>query len=332
MKAEQSTRQARGLSLLSGGLDSTLAICVLRAQGVAVEAVVFESPFFSIRAAQRSAAALGVPLHVVDFTADIICLIQSPPHGFGSCLNPCIDCHARMLQRAGELMRQGGYDFVATGEVLDQRPMSQNRRSLRIVAEDAGLGERLVRPLSARLLDPSGPEREGLLDRARLLGLNGRSRRAQIQLAAQYGVKEYPSPAGGCLLTEPNYCRRLRDLMQHEGLGELRRVRLLKLGRHLRLPGGATCIAGRDAQDNAALEAAATPDDVLIWAGEIPGPTLLLPGGAGAGDMRLAVAICVAFGDGRDRTDVRVCIAKQGKEEAVLSGALPREQFEKWMV
>ncbi len=321
----------RGLCLLSGGLDSQLAICLLREQGVHVEAVVFASPFFKISAAKRAAENLKVKLHIVTFTQDILELVKHPPHGFGGALNPCIDCHARMIKRAGELMSELGFDFVATGEVLNQRPMSQNRRSLGIVENDAALGGRLLRPLSALLLEPTWPETEGLVDRSRLLSLNGRSRKPQMELAAQYGMKEYPSPAGGCLLTEKGFCRKLADLRDHEGLGEERLVWLLLHGRHFRLPGGAKCVAGRDARDNAALKKSQGKGDMLLYTVNVPGPTLLLPCGASEEDLALAAGICAAYGDHGERTAVLVRIVRgDGAEERQVT-PLPKERFLGWM-
>jgi len=323
----------RGLSLLSGGLDSMLAICVLRAQGLHMEAIVFESPFFSSRAARKAAGAIGVRLHVLDFTADIVGLVQHPPHGFGGAMNPCIDCHARMLNRAGAHMTEIGFDFLATGEVLNQRPMSQNRRSLQIVSADCGYADRLVRPLSAQLLDPTEPERRGLIDRARLLALNGRSRRAQMELARQYGIREYPAPAGGCLLTEGGFCRKLQDLLAHEGPAELRLMHLLRTGRHLRLPGGAKCIVGRNHMDNEALEAAATPADVLISTRNVPGPTLLLPGSASAADVNLACGVCAGYADKRaDAAGTMVRLMRGAEAEERLAAPLERAAFEGWIL
>ena len=150
----------RGLSLMSGGLDSRLAILVLKEQGIEMEAVVFSSPFFKIKAAVEGAKLLGVKLHIVDFTADILELLKKPRHGFGGAMNPCIDCHARMIKRAGEMRVAMGFDFVSTGEVLGQRPMSQNATSLGIVERDSALGGYLLRPLSAQLLEPTVPETE----------------------------------------------------------------------------------------------------------------------------------------------------------------------------
>ncbi len=330
--AGASGRRGRGLCLLSGGLDSQLAICVLREQGVHVEAVVFASPFFRIDAARRAAAGLGVPLHIVPFASDILELVRGPKHGFGGALNPCIDCHARMIRRAGERMAENGFDFVATGEVLNQRPMSQTRRSLETVERDAGLDGRLLRPLSAKLLEPTRPEAEGLVDRERLLALNGRSRKPQMALARQYGLVEYPSPAGGCLLTEKGFCRKLADLMAHEGLDDQRLVELLLYGRHFRLPGGAKCVAGRDARDNAELRRVCGPADLVLHTVDVPGPTLLLPCGCGAEDRARAAGICAAYGDhgSRERVRVRTLYVDRTEEELVLP--LERDQFVPWML
>jgi hypothetical protein len=277
MDTVEYTKKCRGLSLISGGLDSQLAVCVLSDAGAEVEAVTFETPFFSSAAARKAAAALGVKLHVVDFTDDEIALIKAPPHGFGGAMNPCIDCHATMIRRAGELMARLGYDFVATGEVLNQRPMSQNRQSLGVVEKASGLAGRLVRPLCAQLLDPTIPEQEGLIDRSKLLGLSGRRREPQFELAKKYGLVDYPSPAGGCKLTEKGFGRRLKDLMVHEGLADRRLVELLNIARRFRLPDGTGVILGRDAAENAALVKACGPTDTLLAPISVPGPTALIP-------------------------------------------------------
>lgn len=295
MEQKDYTTKVRGLALLSGGLDSQLGVCVLRDAGAEVEGVVFETPFFSADAARKAAAALDLKLHVVDFTDDELALIQNPPHGFGGAMNPCIDCHARMIARAGEMMRARGFDFVSTGEVLNQRPMSQNRQSLGVVATCSGLAGRLVRPLSAQLLEPTIPETEGRLDRSKLLGLSGRRREAQMQLAAHYGLVDYPSPAGGCKLTEKGFGRRLKDLMDHEGLGERRLVELLNKARRFRLPDGTSVILGRDAADNKMLDNVRTPTDTLLAPVSVPGPTALLPRVATNDDLTLAARLVCAW-------------------------------------
>ena len=290
---------AKGLSLMSGGLDSQLAIRVLERAGAYVEGVSFSTPFFKPAAAMKAAAALGVKLHVVDFTDDEIALIENPPHGFGGAMNPCIDCHATMIRRAGEMMRKFGFDFVSTGEVLGQRPMSQNRQSLAIVARDSGLEGRLVRPLSAQLLEPTLPETEGKLDRAKLLAIQGRSREPQIALAKELGIVDYPSPAGGCKLTEEGYSNKLRDLKDHEGLANRRLVELLAVGRHFRLADGTGVIVGRDANENALLEKAAKEGRLgehLAPPADMKGPEALLVDGAKSpADRETAARIILSY-------------------------------------
>ncbi len=329
--ASAAPHAVRGLALLSGGLDSRLAVCVLRAQGCHMEGVVFDSPFFNPAPARAAAHALGITLHEVDFTADIMELVRRPPHGYGGCLNPCIDCHARMVRRAAERMAAGGFDFVATGEVLNQRPMSQNRRALGIVAQDSGIPDRLLRPLSAQLLEPTRPELEGRVDRTRLLALQSRSRKPQMELAVQYGLRDYPTPAGGCLLTESGFCRRLQDLMDHEGLDDPRLAVLLRYGRHFRLPGGAKGIVGRDHLDNQALRNAMVPGDTLMHSINVPGPTLLVPGAASADDLAQARALCAAYAD--QRPD-RAVVVRTRRDDAVSECTVTpedRARFQPWL-
>ena len=290
-----SASTCRGLSLISGGLDSQLAVRVLERAGAAVEGVVFVSPFFGSAGAEKAAAALGVRLHIVDFTAEEISLVENPPHGFGGAMNPCIDCHAAMIRRAGEMMAELGYDFVATGEVQGQRPMSQNRQSLGIVEKSSGLKGRLVRPLSAKLLEPTIPELEGKLDREKLLDISGRSRERQIALAAEFGIVDYPSPAGGCKLTEEGFCRKLKDLMDHEGLGNRRLVELLVVGRRFRLPDGSSVILGRDRSENEMLRG--EQGEVVELEG-VPGPTALVPVVKSETDLEVARGIVRAWSRG----------------------------------
>jgi len=310
---ETENRRCRGLSLLSGGLDSQLAVRILERAGAEVECVSFETPFFSSAAARKAADALGVRLHVVDFTDDEVALIENPPHGFGGAMNPCIDCHSAMIRRAAEMMASLGYDFVATGEVMGQRPMSQNRQALGVVEKTSGAKGRLVRPLSAKLLEPTIPETEGLLDREALLDIQGRCRERQIALAAEFGITDYPSPAGGCKLTEDAYGRKLRDLMEHEGLrladGKVNRTMLdmLKVGRRFRLPGGSSVILGRDANENAMLKAIARdlgPTAVLLFPTvDVPGPTALVPVLVAESDRALAQSLVNSYVRGTTDAD-----------------------------
>lgn len=279
---------------MSGGLDSQLAIKVLERAGADVEAVCFSSPFFDTTDAVRTAEALGVKLHTLDFTDDILALLEAPAHGFGGAMNPCIDCHAAMIRRAGMLMEELGYDFIATGEVQGQRPMSQNRQALGVVEKTSGLKGRLVRPLSAKLLEPTIPETQGLLDREKLLDISGRGRERQIALAAEFGIKEYPSPAGGCKLTEEGFCRKLKDLKDHEGLGNRELVELLSMARRFRLPGGTGVILGRDRGENAVLKDLGRLGTVVSPV-NVPGPTALLPEVKSEDDFSLACELVAAY-------------------------------------
>ena len=325
---------AKGLSLMSGGLDSQLAVRVLEHAGAEVEAVCFATPFFEPDTAKKAAAALGVPLRVIDFTDDETALIENPPHGFGGAMNPCIDCHAMMIRRAGELMERLGYDFVATGEVMGQRPMSQNRQALGIVEKSSGLKGRLIRPLSAKLLDPTIPELEGKLDRERLLDLSGRGRERQIALAAEFGIVEYPSPAGGCKLTEAGFGRKLKDLLTHEGLRNRRLVELLSIARRFRLPGGSGVILGRDRNDNAILKAE-RGNGTLITPINVPGPAALIPALASQEDLELAKELVCAYSK-YDRLvgDIRIAIAPGGERQDEVSVPRPydREKFKEFQI
>ena len=326
--------RARGLCLLSGGLDSQLAVCVLRDAGAWVEGVTFATPFFSPSAAKKAAAALGIPLHVVDFTDDEIRLVENPPHGFGGAMNPCIDCHAAMIARAGRMMEEKGFDFIATGEVLNQRPMSQNRQSLGVVERCSGFAGRLVRPLCAQLLEPTAPEREGLIDRSRLLGLSGRRREPQFELAKKYGLVEYPSPAGGCKLTEKGFGRKLKDLKDHEGLADRRLVEMLNIGRRFRLPDGSSVILGRDAGENAALRGHSIAGAAAVQPVSVPGPTALVPAPKSAADMQLVRGIVCAWSrfDRHSGPIVVKSVVDGVAEETPVSPPFRREPFQAWQI
>lgn len=253
--------QRTAIALFSGGLDSTLAIRLMQVQGVHVHALHFTSPFFGVSPetdsgkydARRAASALDVPLSIHNLGDEYLEMLRNPCHGYGKAINPCIDCHVYFLKKAGELMRSTGADFVITGEVLGQRPMSQRKDALRVVERDCGLDGLLLRPLSARLLEPTLPETEGWVDRSQLPAIKGRSRKEQIRLARELGVVEYPNPAGGCLLTELSYASKVRDIFEHIKLLKPRDFKLLRIGRHFRLDSSTRLIIGRDEMENALL-------------------------------------------------------------------------------
>jgi hypothetical protein len=323
----------RALSLLSGGLDSQLAVCVLRDQGIEVHGLTFESPFFNAVRARKAADSLKVPLHVVDFTEEIVGLLAHSKHGYGAGMNPCIDCHALMIRKAGAMAREMGFNFVSTGEVLNQRPMSQNRQSLEVVARESGCADLLVRPLSGGLLAETEPERRGWVDRSRLLKIEGRNRKAQYKLAEKYGLKEIPQPAGGCKLTEPNFCRRLKDLKDHEGLGDIGAIKLLCAGRHFRLGDKVKLIVGRDEKENALLEKSAGPSGIVVAVDEpVPGPTCLLPGSSDEDQVRLAAAICAAYSDNPSGGPVRIWIRSSSGTRAMDAVPALRDDVERLRV
>ena len=286
----------KAMVLLSGGLDSTLAMKLLLEQKIEVVALHFVSPFFRSSWAVKTAGEWGVPLLEVDITEDILELLKAPPHGFGSQMNPCIDCHSLMLRKAKELMKEMGASFVATGEVLGERPMSQNRAALRMVERESGLEGLLLRPLSAKLLPPTIPEKEGWVDREKLLDIQGRSRKRQLELAKMWGIKDYPSPGGGCLLTDPQFSKRLRDLMENEELTK-ENVALLKLGRHFRLRKGVKLVVGRNKEENEELRKLFKRGDFLLEAYSHKGPSAILRGGASDEDVKLAGSIVGRYSD-----------------------------------
>jgi tRNA U34 2-thiouridine synthase MnmA/TrmU len=250
------------IALFSGGLDSTLAIRLMQVQGISVQALHFTSPFFGVSPdtdsgkydARRAAKMLDVPLTIHTLGEEYLEMLRHPRHGYGKAINPCIDCHIYFLKKAGELLHSSGADFVITGEVMGQRPMSQRKDALRVVERDCGLEGLLLRPLSARFLEPTIPEKEGWVDRNLLPMIKGRSRKDQFRLASELGVEEYPTPAGGCLLTELSYASKVKDLFEHAEVLKPRDFKLLRIGRHFRIDESTRLIIGRNAEENALLE------------------------------------------------------------------------------
>jgi len=313
----------KAMGLISGGLDSILAAKLMLEQGINVVGISFITPFFNSQGAERAAKGLGVPLQILDITEPHLAMLRHPKHGYGSNMNPCIDCHALMFREAGRKMEKGGADFLFTGEVLGQRPMSQNKGALRVVERESGYAGLILRPLSAQLLPETIPEKEGKVARERLLAIKGRSRKEQLVLAERYHLTEYLSPAGGCLLTDPVFSRRLRDLFTNQGHVQIRDIELLKIGRHLRLTAAAKVIVGRHAQDNERiLQLAAQGDDLLKVEG-YPGPLCLIPYGEILEDIRRAASICVRYSDAPTDEEVTVLWSKDGVEQKISARSCP---------
>ncbi len=287
----------RALGLCSGGLDSILAALVLRDQGIQVVWVCFETPFFGAERARQAARQTGVELIVRSITPIYLEMLRHPHCGYGRHMNPCMDCHALMFRLAGEIMEKEGFDFLFSGEVLGQRPMSQTRNALRYVEKHSGRAGLILRPLSARRLPETFPEQQGLVDRNRLLDLSGRGRKAQIAMAAQRGIVDYPAPAGGCLLTDKGYSTRLRDLFGHQSDWRESELHLLKYGRHLRLGPRTKVVVGRNRIENEQIESYIDPGcDIRLKCVSFPGPLAVVPGGAPQELILLAAAICAGYG------------------------------------
>lgn len=318
---------ARALALLSGGLDSILAAAMIKEQGIDVVGLVFETPFFSSEAAKKAVEQLDIELKVVDMTDDYLKMLPNPKYGHGANMNPCIDCHAMMLRKAGALLEEMGADFLITGEVLGERPMSQSSRGLSLVESYSGVGDKILRPLSAQLLEPTAMEEEGIVDRSRLGRISGRSRKMQMALAEKYGIQEYPTPAGGCLLTDPGYSKRLRELMQHEGEYQPDNMQLLKIGRHLRMPSGTRTVIGRNKDENKMLREAAGENDLTMHVRDYPGPVTLLRGSnITEEDILLAAGMTVRYSDARKQGKAAVRVQKLGQEINILADITPLEQ------
>jgi tRNA-specific 2-thiouridylase len=324
------------LGLLSGGLDSILAVRLLQEQKqLRVEGVTFVTPFFGPEKARAAAAQLGITLHELDITDTHFAMLLNPKHGYGKNMNPCIDCHALMFREAAKLLESLDLPgFIFSGEVLGQRPMSQNRQSLGIVARESGTPDMILRPLSAKLLPPTQPELKGMVDREILLELEGRTRKPQMALAKKWGITDFPNPGGGCLLTDPPFSRRLRDLFDHQSADTITRtdLELLKIGRHLRVRPDLKIIIGRNESDNDKLNTLVRSTDTLISLVDFPGPTVLIPDDAHGEDCLLGTRICVSFSSARNKGAVDVFLHRPKSIITVKATALPREEIDAWFL
>lgn len=320
-------KKVKALGLVSGGLDSTLAVALIREQGIEVEALNFstgfcftdhhramQSPRHNLRnEALHAGAELEVPVTIIDIAENYFDdVLIRPRHGYGANMNPCLDCRAYMLARAKDYMEETGADFVFTGEVMGQRPKSQFRRALLTIAEESGLGDRLVRPLSAKLLPPTLPEREGWLDRDGLMDIAGRGRKKQLDAvkARGFDVSEIPQPAGGCcFLTDEAYSRKLQDWLQHkeEPRHDSEAFVLLKVGRHLRLNSEVKVIVGRDLPENDFLRNYRR-GRFSFWAKDVDGPTVLAeaPRELHWEEIEQIAAITARYGKAREEASVVV--------------------------
>jgi tRNA-specific 2-thiouridylase len=342
------TRKA--VALISGGLDSMLAARLIRDQGIHVEGINFFTGFcveghtHAIRRDRNdkprrnnalwSAEQIGIKLHIVDVIDEYKDIVINPKHGYGAHMNPCLDCKGFMVRKAREWMEQHGFDFIITGEVLGQRPMSQRRDTMPVVARESGAFDRLLRPLSAKLLPPTLPEREGWVDREKLLDFNGRNRKPQMALAASWGIRDFAQPAGGCcFLTDSNYSHRLGDLWAHRGdkRYDLDDILLLKIGRHLRPRPHFKLIVAREEGETNFLNGYRR-DFTHLYATSHSGPMVLVEGEASDTDLELAARITARFGQGRGSDRVAVEVHPRNRTAYTIDvSPLPAEEIpESW--
>ena len=322
----------KALCVFSGGLDSLLAAQLIRAQGIEVLALFFETPFFTSPKARKSAEHVNLPIKVVDITDKHLEIVRNPKHGYGGHMNPCIDCHTLMIRTAGELLEEEGAGFVITGEVLGQRPMSQNLKALSLVASESGFQGLVLRPLSAKRLPMTVPEERGWVDRNKLMGFSGRSRKPQIELAKTLGIRDYPSPAGGCLLTDEVFSRRLKDLIFSVPDFQMREIELLKLGRHFRLGTHTKVIVGRNQKENQEISALSRETDLLLTTVSVPGPTVLVLGDLTPEIEELAASMAVSYSDAENDQLTEVSFLVKGSNGVRIAKGRDKEVLGRYMI
>lgn len=323
---------SKALGLVSGGLDSCLAALCLKRQGVDVTGIAFVTPFFGSKKAEQMAEQMEIPLLIENISDVHLEMLKAPRYGYGRNMNPCIDCHAMMFRLAGERMAAGGFDFLFSGEVLGQRPMSQNANALRSVANLSGYPDRVLRPLSAKVLPITPMEEAGLVDRRQLLDIQGRSRKRQEALADEWGLVDYPSSGGGCLLTEKNFSDRLRDLFEHQPDCNVAEVELLKIGRQFRLSEKAKLTLGRHQKDNEKIQDAALPEHVLLHTPGLAGPVGLVSGQPDEADLATAGAITASYGKGKSLNEVNVQVTSGEGHQVIMVKPMSRQDVAKLLL
>ena len=318
----------RALALISGGLDSALAAKVIQNQGIEVIGLCYKSAFFSFENAVKITEEIDIPLKVVDFSDEHFNMVKNPKHGYGKNMNPCIDCHAMMMNYTGRLLKELSADFIITGEVLNQRPMSQNRQALDVVKKESGYEEYILRPLCAKNLPPTRMETEGLVDREKLLDISGRNRKVQMELAEKWGIKEYPSPAGGCKLTEPGYSRRLKDLLEFNKDCTYKDVEILNYGRHFRINDRVKIISTRNEEELKVIELLIRKDDLVFDALKFNGSKVILEGSPVDEDIKLAAKIAARYSKGKDEKEIDVKFKKAKDDKYNIIRVSPAKDAE----
>jgi len=319
----------KAIALFSGGLDSLLAIKLIQSQGTEVIAVAFRSPFYIAseekkKKLEKVAKKNKFKIKFIEFGKDYLKLIRKPKYGYGKNLNPCIDCHAFMLKKAKKYANKINASFIFTGEVLNERPLSQNRQSLDIVEKESGLKGKLLRPLSAKLLPKTEAEKKKIVNRNKLLDISGRSRKRQFKLARKFGIKEFETPAGGCLLTNKEYSNKLRDLFNNNKKIDLDDIKLLRVGRHFRVRKN-KIIVGRNEKENKALLKSKQKSDIILEVKDYVGPITILKGKLTKKAIQLAASLTARYSDAkRHKVIVRYYKGKI-KREVVVNKLKDRE-------
>jgi tRNA U34 2-thiouridine synthase MnmA/TrmU len=313
------------LGISSGGLDSILSAFVLIDAGINVKWITFETPFFSAEKSISASKKYNIDLRVENITDVYLEMLKNPKLGYGKNLNPCLDCHSLMFKIAGSFMKEEGADFLFSGEVVGQRPMSQSKNSLKYVEKNSGMRGYIVRPLSGKLLPETIPEKNGWIKREDLLDLSGRSRKVQLELAKKYGITDFPAPAGGCLLTDQLFCKRLKDLMEFQKIIEIEDYELLNYGRHIRISPFEKLIVGRNEKENNKLdEIASKIDCIKIKTADYPGPLCILRGNGE--NMFTAGAICAGYTKAPKDYPCNILFERDGNE--LLKGIFPIDKLE----
>ena len=325
----------KAIGLLSGGLDSTLAVKLMMNQGIKVTALNFITPFCTCtrkgcaHEASRIAKNFDISIKVVAAGDEYMQMVKNPKHGYGKNMNPCIDCRIFMLKKAKEYMEEIGASFLFTGEVLGQRPMSQRREAMTIIEKEAGLEGLILRPLSAQLFEPTIPEKEGLIDREKLFGIRGRWRKPQMELAEEFNIGNYLCPAGGCRLTDPQFARRVKEAFEHDEDG-IQDMNLLKYGRHFRLPSGVKVIVGRNEEENSIISKFSDEKDLLMEVVRFGSPVTLLKGSCDEKDIKEAASLCVRYSDCKEKAEVRIGCRERWKKTLLIEPI--KEEFKKYLI
>ncbi len=320
--------QVKALGLLSGGLDSILATEIIQKQGIRVIAFNVKSPFCLCKkngcAAVDAAKQLNVPLKMVAAKEDYLRMLKKPKHGYGRNMNPCIDCRIFLFKKAKKYAKEIGANFIFTGEVLDERPMSQHYQAMRLIENEAGLQGKVLRPLSARLLPETEAEKKGYINREKLLDIQGRSRKPQLKLAEEFNIKDFPCPAGGCLLTYEQYAKKIKDLFEHKKRISMADVTLLRIGRHFRFNRN-KIIVGRDEEENKSLTERKTQNEFYFELPDIVGPITILQGPKTKKAIKIAAELTAFYSDaktekvkvnyGREDLDKSLIVAIPSKTE-----------------